>query len=135
MESKLLLVHRIFSVLAVSIDGHLTVVSETPCLMLIFARYRLSPDNGKHTNWMLHLLHELDNQSFRLEFSFLLVSSSMPIWVLIRVHMSLAFICFSYLYSFYNLPQFPRLEPESSTGTWTHISVMVKHVLLELLSL
>ena len=28
------------------------------------------------------------------------------------------------------LPQFPRLELESRTGTWTHISVMVKHVLL-----
>ena len=49
--------------------------------------------------------------SFRVlcQFEFLFVSTS------------LAFICFWNLYSFYNLPQFPRLELENSTGTWTHI--------------
>ena len=93
--------------------------------MLIFACYRLLPDNGKCTNCMSHLLHGTW-QSIVLVGIFVSSSSSMPICVLIRVLISLAFICFSNLCSFYNLTQFPRLVLESSTGTWTHISVMIK---------
>ena len=57
-----------------------------------FACYRLAHDDNKCTNCMLQLLHKIDIDCFRFEFSFLLVSSSVPIWVSINVHISLAFV-------------------------------------------
>ena len=58
-----------------------------------FACYRLAhDDDDKCMNCMLQLLHRIDIDCFRFEFSFLLVSSSLPIWVSIHVHISLAFV-------------------------------------------
>ena len=56
-----------------------------------FACYRLAHDDGKFTNCMLQLLHRTDIDCFGFEFSFLLVSSSLPIWVSFLVHISLDF--------------------------------------------
>ena len=75
---------------------------------------------------MLHLLHGTLQSivsvgifvSSRFEFYANLSSYSCP--HLLRLFTS------QILYSVYNFPQFPRLELESSTGTWTHISVMIK---------
>ena len=57
-----------------------------------FACYRLAHDDGKCANCMLQLLHRIDIDCFRFSFLFLLVSSSLPIWVSIHVHISLDFV-------------------------------------------
>ena len=57
-----------------------------------FACYRLAHDDGKCMNCMLQLLHRIVIDCFRFEFLFLLVLSSLPIWVSIRVHISLDFV-------------------------------------------
>ena len=57
-----------------------------------FACYRLAHDNDKCMNCILQMLHRIDIDCFRFEFLFLLVLSSLPIWVSMRVHISLAFV-------------------------------------------
>ena len=74
MEMKLLYI-ELSCILAVYIDWYLTVVSQTPCLMLIIACYRLTPDNGNCTNCMLHLLHGIWQSILSVGISFLLVSA------------------------------------------------------------
>ena len=92
MKMKLLLVHRITLYtcsLYWSIHDN-CIVDTVPDAYL--ACYRLAHDDGTCTNCMLLLLHRIDIDCFKFEFSFLLVSSSLPIWVSIRVHISLDFV-------------------------------------------
>ena len=77
-------------------------------------------DDGKCTNCMLQLLHRIDIDCFRFEFLFLLVSSSLPIWVFIRVHISLDFVVLIICRPLQILPAF-------SSWTLTHTPVdMIK---------
>ena len=92
MEMKLLLVHRItlYTRIRYWLIHDNCIVDSLPAAY--FACYRLAHDDGKCTNCMLQLLHRIDIDCFRFEFLFLLVSSSLPIWASIRVHISLDFV-------------------------------------------
>ena len=102
MEMKLLLVHRIMlytrSLYWLIHDNY--IIDTLPDSYL--ACYRLAHDDDKCSNFMLQLLHRIDIDCFRFEFSFLLISSSLPIWVSIRVH-NISWFCGLYnLLSFAN---------------------------------
>ena len=92
MEIKLLLVHRItlYTLSLYWLIHYNCIVETLPDAYL--ACYRLAHDDGKCTNCMLQLLHRIDIDCFRFEFSFLLVSRALPIWISIRVHTSLDFV-------------------------------------------
>ena len=92
MERKLLLVLRItlytHSLYWFINDNCIVDILPDEC----FACYRLAPDNSKCMNGMFQLLLRIDIDCFRFKFLFLLFSSLLPIWVSIRVHISLAFV-------------------------------------------
>ena len=92
MELKLLLVHRItqYTLSQYWFIHHNCIIDTLPDAYL--ACYRLAHDYGKCSNCMLQLLHRIDIDCFRFEFSFVLVSSCLPIWVFIHVHISLNFV-------------------------------------------
>ena len=77
-----------------------------------FACYRLAHDDGKCTNCMFQLLHRIDIDCFRFEYSFRLVSSFWPIWVSIRVHISLAFVVLIICLPFANYSCILVLNPD-----------------------
>ena len=92
MEMKLLLVLRItlYTCSLYWLIHDNCIVDTLPDAYL--ACYRLAHDDGTCTNCMLQLLHRIDIDCFMFEFWFLLVSSSLPIWVYTRVHISLDFV-------------------------------------------
>ena len=73
------------------------------CTRCIFACCRLVHHDDKCMNCMLQFLHRIDIDCFRFEFLFLLVSSSMPIFVSICVDISLVVCGLDKFPSFYKL--------------------------------
>ena len=89
-----------------------------------FACYRLAHDNGKCTNCIIHLSHGIWQSIVSVGISFLRVSAEFFANLSFYPCPHISWFC-----GLDNLAKFPRLELESGTGTWTHISAMVNHVL------
>ena len=112
MEMKLLLVQRI-----TLYTSSLYWLIHDSCILntfrdAYFACYRLAHDDDKCTNCMLKLLHIFNIDCFWFEFSFLFVSSSLPILVSIRVNISLDFVILIILPSFANYSCILVLNPD-----------------------